>query len=73
MAAAPGISRLVVHRHHGITGIHWYSAAVVRGFNLYSGSTRLNHHRVTSRTRWYHFTTRHSVKHLWIIAIPRRG
>jgi hypothetical protein len=73
LAATLAVSRLTIRKQHGFAHLRWYSAATVHGFNVYNGGTRLNGHPVTSHTHWYHFSTRHSVGHLTIIAIPRRS
>jgi hypothetical protein len=72
LSASPVVTRLTIHRQHGVAHIRWYSVARVRGFNVYDNGTRLNRHRVVSQTRWYHFSTRHAVNRLVILAIPRR-
>lgn len=62
-------SLVTVHRTHGLNHIRWYSAAQVRGFNVYNGHTKLNRHLVTSATRWYSFSTRHTINHLHLVAV----
>src|SRR5947209_2762466 len=46
-------SLVTVHRSHGLNHVRWYSAAQLRGFNVYNGNTKLNRHLVTSTTHWY--------------------
>ena len=70
LAANPVITDLTVQRHGGTARLRWYSRARVRGFNVFSGGTRINRHLVTSHTRWYRLTTTHSLSHLAIVAIP---
>jgi hypothetical protein len=62
-------SLVTVHRSSGLNHIRWFSAAQVRGFNVYNSRTRLNAHLITSTTHWYHFTTRHAINHLRIVAV----
>jgi hypothetical protein len=62
-------SLVTVHRIQGLNHIRWFSAAHVRGFNVFNGHTKLNHHLVTSATGWYTFSTRRRVNHLRLLAV----
>lgn len=62
-------SLVTVHSTHGLHHIRWFSAAQVRGFNVFSGHTKLNRHLVTSTTHWYSFSTRHTISHLRIAPV----
>ncbi len=66
-------SRLSVHATSRRSTLHWYSAGKVAGFNVYDGKTRLNQQLVVSRTRWYHFSTSRSLRHVRIIAVLPNG
>lgn len=66
---AASYSRRSMSRIHGITKLRWYSSLRVIGFDVFGGRTRLNRRIITSRTFWYHFSTRHLIRHLRIVAV----
>jgi hypothetical protein len=64
----------VTYGKHKLKIIQWYTQRRVgTGFNVYSGTSRLNKHIIYSLTHWYKFKTRHSIQHLIIRPVSLTG
>jgi hypothetical protein len=66
-------SRLSVHSAGGMHALRWFSTQHLAGFNVYSGSTRLNRSLVIGHGGTYAFSTRHTLSHLRLAAVQAGG
>ena len=55
---------------HDWTSPHWQSTQRVAGFNVYQGTTKLNHRLIVSGNTRYSFRVHAVVRHAVLVAVP---